>query len=426
VDCQSIKPEKAMNARERFLEICNFNPRVRTLKWEFGYWGETLNRWYDQGLPPKNPPLIEREITTPTASLYSRAWNSLNPERLPRGIAVMAGGLYWPTQGFPLDGDVRRHFSLDPTQVMVDVNLLFCPVFDVTVHEETDHRLLYTDLDGVKRIFLKDEATIPTSVQWPIQDRASWEKLKSQRLCLDKITQRFPKNWGQRVAEYRTRDYPLALGGYPHGFFGTLAHLIGYERLFYWYCLDPKLIHEILSTFCDLWLAVYEEVLSQVEVDHFHFWEDISSGKGSMISNAMVAEFLLPYYKRIIDFLKTRGVKIFLVDTDGDCNALIPLFLSVGVTGIYPFETHCGMDIVQVRRQYPKLQMCGGIPKSEIAKGEKRIAEILKPVEEVLRTGGYIPFGDHFIPPDVSWRDFAYYRTLLNDLIDQAALRSGD
>jgi hypothetical protein len=410
-----------MNLRERFHEVMNFNTAVPAMKWEFGLWGETLNNWYDQGLPKSDPPIIEEAITTPTASLYSRAWNSLPKERLPSGIAVMAGGLYWPTQGFPLDGDVRRHFGMDYTQVMVDVNLLFSPLFDVVVHEETDDRMLYTDMDGVKRLFLKKEATIPTSVEWPIKDRASWEKLKRERLCLDDISARFPPNWAERVQEYRNRDYPLALGGYPHGFFGTLAHLIGYERLFYWYCLDPELVHDILSTFCDLWLAVYEQVLAQLEIDHVHFWEDISSGKGSMISNAMVKEFLLPYYKKTIDFLKARGVKIFLVDTDGDCNELIPLFLSTGVTGMYPFETHCGMDIVKVRQQYPKLQMCGGISKSEIVKGKKRIDEILEPVAEVLRNGGYIPFGDHFIPPDVSFQDFSYYRMQLNKLIDRHA-----
>ena len=33
-----------MNARERFLEVCDFNPNVRPLKWEFGYWGETIKK----------------------------------------------------------------------------------------------------------------------------------------------------------------------------------------------------------------------------------------------------------------------------------------------------------------------------------------------------------------------------------------------
>jgi len=112
-------------------------------------------------------------------------------------------------------------------------------------------------------------------------------------------------------------------------------------------------------------------------------------------------------------------VNIVLLDTDGDCNDLIPVFMNAGVTGMYPFETQCGMDIVKVRKLYPDLQMLGGIPKSELPKGQKRIDEILQPVEQVLKTGGFVPFGDHFIPPDVDFENFSYYRNRLNELINK-------
>jgi len=40
-----------MNARERFLAVMDFARVDRTLEWEFGYWGETVERWYGEGLP---------------------------------------------------------------------------------------------------------------------------------------------------------------------------------------------------------------------------------------------------------------------------------------------------------------------------------------------------------------------------------------
>ncbi|HNW08241.1 MAG TPA: uroporphyrinogen decarboxylase family protein [Verrucomicrobiota bacterium] len=411
-----------MNVRERFREVMNFNPSVRSLKWEFGYWGETINNWYAQGLPRQHYPEVETRITTPTSTLYSYAWSNKGKgvSRLHNGLPVMAGGLYWPTQGFPLDFDVKAHFQMDYTQVMVDVNLLWDPMFEPVMVEEDAEQLTYVDIDGVKRTFLKETATIPTSVEWPITDRASWEKLKAERLNLKNISSRFPQNWPELVKQYKNRDYPLAVGGYPHGFFGTLSHLIGYEYLFYWYGTEPDLVHDILKTFTDLWIAVYEEVLHQVEVDHWQIWEDISYGKGPMISLPMVREFMCPYIKRVGDFLRAHGVQIILLDTDGDCNSLIQPFLEAGVTGMYPFETHCGMDIVKVRKQYPRLQMLGGISKSEIQRGKERIDQLLQPVAEVLKTGGYIPFGDHFIPPDVNFENFSYYRTQLNRIIEAA------
>ena len=76
-------------------------------------------------------------------------------------------------------------------------------------------------------------------------------------------------------------------------------------------------------------------------------------------------------------------------------------------------------SLADIRQQYPRLQIMGGIPKSEIAKGRARIDELLKPVEVVLETGGCVPFADHFVPPDVSLEDFSYYRRRLNAIIDR-------
>jgi len=219
------------------------------------------------------------------------------------------------------------------------------------------------------------------------------------------------------LKKYRERDYPLVLGGYPHGYFGTLAQLMGYENLFYSYYDAPKLLHDILETFTELWIAVYSEVLADTDVDLFVIWEDISAGSGSMVSPSVIREFMVPHYQRLTGFLKAHGVNVIFVDTDGDCFDIIHLFIEGGVTGMYPIEASCGMDLVKVRRTFPELQLMGGIPKSEIRYSERRIDEILEPVHEVLKYGGYIPFGDHLIPPSVHWKEFSYYRSKLNTIL---------
>lgn len=408
-----------MNTRERFLEVCDFSPNVRTLKWEFGYWGETIKNWYAQGLPQRCYPTLPMEITTPASSLYIPAWTCRHDGVLPNGIAVMAGALYWPTQGFPVDTDVRDHFGMDQQHRLVDVNLLFDPMFEVQIIEENERLLKYRDIDGVKRVFLKHEATIPTAYEWPVSGWQSWNRLKAERLNVRNIAGRFPKHWSRLVEEYRNRDYPLAIGGYPHGFFGTLVHLLGYENVFVWYHEQPELIHDILNTFTEIWITVFEEVLNQVEIDDWEIWEDMSDRKGSMISAKMVREFLLPYMGRVAEAVKARGVRHIHLDTDGDCRSLIPLFMEVGVTGMWPFEQTGSIDLLAIREQYPTLLMAGGISKGSLARGKSAIDKTMEPVNEMLRHGGYIPHADHFVPPDVSLADFTYYRSLLNQCIDR-------
>lgn len=413
-----------MNTRERFIEVMvNRNPNVASLKWEFGYWGETLNNWYKQGLPRNNWAPIPSEITSVNSSIYSYSWNAKNkyvaPGEYPNGYVSMGGGLYWPTQGFALDRDVLGRFNMDEQQQLVDLNLLAYPLFTPKTIWEDDDKLMYLDVDGVERLFDKQTATMASAWKMAVTDRASWNQYKEERLSLDNVRARLPKNWDELKKTYKNRSYPLGIGGYPMGFFGSLAQILGYDKLFLMYYDDPELIHDMMNTLTNLWIAVFEEVLADVEIDHAQIWEDISFGLGSMISLPIMREFMLPYYQRLTGFLKTHGVNTICVDTDGKCYDIIPFFIEAGATAMLPFEVHCGMDVRKVRQMFPELAMMGGIPKSSIVEGKAAIDAFLEPIAQVLQTGGYIPFGDHFIPPEVPFAEFAYYRERLNELIDR-------
>ncbi len=176
--------EEAMNLRERFLEVMQFNTGVHSIKWEFGYWGEVLDNWYEAGLPKQHYPEIPVGHN-PTSGLYHVAWKSVKGGRLPKGIAVMGGGLYWPTQSFPIDHDVRAYFGMDTPLRLVDVNQIFYPSSRSKVLEEDEKQMVYVDLDGVKRRFLKATATMPSGEGYPIRDRATWQKLKEERSGMD-------------------------------------------------------------------------------------------------------------------------------------------------------------------------------------------------------------------------------------------------
>jgi uroporphyrinogen decarboxylase len=428
-----------MNSRERFLEVMHFTPGVRTLKWEFGFWGENIKQWYREGLPKKYGTNLPSTITTVNASVYTTAWThawrrqrtyleKFYDEReqeieLPDGIAIWGGALYWPSQGFPLALDVMDYFGFDRSTAMVPVEQLFQPHFEPKILEEDERGLFYVDIDGVRRQFQKDKGVIPIACEWPIKDWATWLEVKEQRMRLDRIRERFPKNWAWWIREYRQRDYPLAVGGYPCGFFGTLVHLVGYENVFYLYYDEPDLLHDILGHLTTLWIAIWEEILADVQIDCAHIWEDMSSTMGTMISPQHFATFMAPCYRRITDFLRGRGVDIVLVDTDGNIEQLIPRFLEVGVTGMYPMETSAGMDVVKLRQKYPRFQMMGGVPKYDMALGPARIEEFLAPVNALLQHGGYVPTGDHCISPGVSWEQFKYYRHRLNEIIDANGIR---
>ncbi len=147
-----------------------------------------------------------------------------------------------------------------------------------------------------------------------------------------------------------------------------------------------------------------------MQFDFIFFWEDMSFKNGPLISPAMVREFMLPYYRELIGPLKALTGCRVLLDSDGDVRKLIPLFLEAGVDGMLPFEVAAGMDIREIRREYPEMIICGGIDKREIAKGRNAIdRELGEKLPFLFERGRYLPGMDHHVPPEVSWKDFLYY-----------------
>jgi uroporphyrinogen decarboxylase len=59
------------------------------------------------------------------------------------------------------------------------------------------------------------------------------------------------------------------------------------------------------------------------------------------------------------------------------------------------------------------------ISRKSLASGPIEIdAELDEKVPWMLKRGGYIPYMDHLVPPDVHWDNFKYYRQRLNAMIE--------
>jgi uroporphyrinogen-III decarboxylase len=246
--------------------------------------------------------------------------------------------------------------------------------------------------------------------------------LKEERFQV-RLKERLPPNWTEVAKQLRSRDFPLALGSYPGGYFGCLRYLMGEMRLLTAYYDEPSLLHDIASFLTDFWIEIYGSVLQDVDADSFEIWEDMCYKGGPLISPQAFREFMMPYYKRLIGFLRSQGIRNFHVDTDGDCTKLIPLFLESGVTGLFPFEVQAGMDIRKVREDFPQLRIMGGLDKVSMARGRKEIdLELDSKLPYMLERGGYIPYMDHLVPPEFGWQEFRHYRERLSELVNKHSM----
>jgi uroporphyrinogen-III decarboxylase len=386
-----------VNSRERFLAVMCFEPVDRLPLWEFGYWISAVRRWYCEGLP----------------------CHGGIPAHYEDGDIARGEALWWD-QEKPAEQDIHDYFQHDPGLRHVFFNNYLAPEFTAETLEDYPDKVVVRDKWGTVQAERKDRLTLPEIIRGPVQSRDDWEQLKAERLR-PTLAGRLPPNWEQLKAEYRVRDYPLAIGG-AQGFFGTARRLLGVVPLLTGFIDEPELIHDIMDCLGDFYAAIYDALLQQIDADYALIWEDMCYKTGPLISPSHFREFMLRPYQKLTGVFRDHGIKAIHTDTDGNCWKLIPLFLEAGCTGLYPFEVAAGMDVVEVREAFPKLQMLGGLDKRALADGPAAIdAELEAKVLPIMNKGGFIPHVDHAVPHDVCWSNLVHYRTRMRELIEEAA-----
>lgn len=182
---------------------------------------------------------------------------------------------------------------------------------------------------------------------------------------------------------------------------------------------DPDWFDDILETYCR---AAERQVryFGQlgIPVECLHFWEDICFKNGPIVSPDIFRRFALPRYRRIADLAASYGYRQVSVDSDGNLDALLPLWLEGGVNLFWPLEVQAGMDINQLQDRFGgKAIWLGGIHKHRLTEGHKAIAAELERVRPAVECGGYIPALDHNCPHDVSFENYLAYLTLRHEIL---------
>lgn len=362
-----------MTPRERFLATMTFQPVDRVPNTEITVWGQTRERWLSEGMPA-----------------------GLNTS------FMQAGEPFFGLEGY----DTLALNATGPVPAVPDVVL-----------EETAEHLLFVDGFGRTRRARKSgtvagtRLSMDTYLDFPVKDLASF---RAYRFRYEGPTaERYPADWAAEKARLLASDNPLTLMNPLAGTFGyysMLRNWIGTENLSYLWYDDPALLHECLEFLTDFALRLLERAVSEIAFDYVIIHEDMAGKGGPLMGPALFRQFLLPHYQRYVAFLKGHGVRLVLVDTDGDHNVLLPAFLEAGVDGFCPMERAAGMDPVEVRRRYGQsVCLMGGVDKRVIARGRAAIDAELAYLAPAIASGGYIPTIDHSVPPDVSYEDFRYY-----------------
>ena len=249
-------------------------------------------------------------------------------------------------------------------------------------------------------------------ISFPVECQADFDALKKRYIAQNPA--RYTPFWEIfRLPGWQNRSHPLILGENcsTPGFYWMLREWMGTEGVSYAFYDEPELVHDMCAFIADYLIDLCAPILEQVAPEYVCISEDLAMKSGPLLSPATYREFIFPHMRRLVDFLKSKGVKYVAVDTDGNCEPIIPSFLEAGVDAIWPVERASdGMDPLLLRQKYGHaLRLWGAVDKRELAKDKQAIRDHLRSLIPLMEDGGFIPTVDHTVPPDVSLENFRYY-----------------
>jgi len=294
------------------------------------------------------------------------------------------------------------------------------PPFARTVLAEDDTHVTYVDPQGiVLREFRQNPlSSMPQFVRFPVENREDFRRFWRQRMQPD-LAARIGPDWRRRLRHHRDRDYLfVVLADRWGGFFGSLRNLVGVERLCTLFYDDPAFVEEMMEADADFLIAMLGQMLEETDIDVFGFWEDMAYKAGPLIGPGLVRRYMLPRYRKVIDFARARGVRWFCLDSDGRVDSLIPVWMDAGIDILYPFEVQAGMDVTAVRRRFGRdLRLWGGLDKRALLSGDGEIQAEIGRHRPLIEEGGFVPMLDHSAPPDISYYNYRRFLELLRRVL---------
>lgn len=362
----------SMTPRERFLATMTYQSPDRIPLFDFNFWNETIPEWRTQGL--------------------AACWDRSNLHRY-LGLDASLGG-----------GD-----NADVTfQPNICVTLL--PRFEREVVEDLENEQIVRQQDGVLVRVHKHHVSIPPHVGHTLVDRASWEQHYLPRLDPGDPN-RLPDDLELRVADYMAgpRDRIACL--YAGSLFGWLRDWMGMENIALVPYDDPAWFEAMVRQVADVIVATLEKVFDAgLRVDWCQMWEDMCFNSGPLLSPEFFVQYIVPQYRRITELCRAHGCQVVSVDCDGKIDALVPHWLDAGVNCMFPVEIGDWADPVRFRKQFGReLLMMGGFDKHILARSPQAIDAEIQRLTPLVEEGGFIPFCDHRVPPDVPLENYRHY-----------------
>jgi len=237
---------------------------------------------------------------------------------------------------------------------------------------------------------LRDVKSVDVIVDYPLPDftrKECWQGIKTD------------------VGSFHEKGYAV-FGSLEMTIFEVSWYIRGMEALMSDMALKPEFAEALLDRITIL--RVFQaEIFARFGVDILGLGDDISMQTGMLMSPKMWRKWLKPRLARVIKAAKDINPEILVwYHTDGDCRAVIPELIEIGVDILNPVQPEC-MDPVELKKEYGDRLSFSGTIGTQSTMPHGSVLDVKNAVKKMIRTvgqgGGLFLAPTHVLEPDVPW-----------------------
>lgn len=308
----------------------------------------------------------------------------------------------WRQEGLPVDVSPDKYFGCEIARLGGDYSLQL-PVETI---EETERYRIYRDSNGATRKDLRTPGGwTPQWLDFSIKGRDDWYRLKKHILYNpSRLSNRIREAYSSIRARKKFLTYSV------HACFHSTWSKIGMEPMLIWMMDDPDLIQEMFAAHTQLAMDIYDGIKELgIQFDGAWVSDDLGYRTAPLISPKMYQELVMPHHKKLCEHFAEDGLKTIL-HSDGNVQPLIPHFLEAGFGALHPLEAKAGLDVRKLKPLYgDRLVLFGNIDVRKLAGSREEIEEeICTKVTTAKQAGGYIYHSDHSVPSNVSFENYCF------------------
>ena len=177
--------------------------------------------------------------------------------------------------------------------------------------------------------------------------------------------------WGDPegvAAAKRTFGERIAIGGMVGGGVWAIEAVTDWPQFAADLLEAPERIHEDAEARCRRALALIDRLVD-AGADFVFMPHDVAFNAGPFISPGQFAEFVAPYWARMVRRVKDRGALAF-IHTDGQIMPILDQLVGLGADCLQSLDPMAGVDIAAVKRlTYGKLALMGNVQCSLLQDG---------------------------------------------------------